>query len=97
MCHYWGNGYDWRAREALLNRFDQFVTTIDGIDVLSTSGDSYTARGLWNFLAEAKEAERELLRGQDRFSADSMDFDNVAQVLQMDGRVHGTLVPAPQH
>ncbi len=39
----------------------------------------------------------ELLRGQDRFSADSMDFDNVAQVLQMDGRVHGTLVPAPQH
>ena len=33
MCHYWGNGYDWRAREALLNRFDQFVTTIDGIDI----------------------------------------------------------------
>ncbi len=33
MCHYWGNGYDWRARETLLNRFDQFVTTIDGIDI----------------------------------------------------------------
>ena len=33
MCHYWGNGYDWRRREALLNRFDQFVTTIDGIDI----------------------------------------------------------------
>ncbi|HEY3348499.1 MAG TPA: VWA domain-containing protein [Thermoanaerobaculia bacterium] len=33
----------------------------DGIDVLSTSGDSYTARGLWNFLAEAKEAESQAL------------------------------------
>jgi lipopolysaccharide export system protein LptC len=38
----------------------------------------------------------ELLRGQDRFTADSLDFDNVGQVLQLDGRVHGTLVPAPQ-
>jgi epoxide hydrolase len=33
MCRYWGSEYDWRAREALLNRFDQFITTIDGIDV----------------------------------------------------------------
>ena len=33
MCHYWANDYDWRAREALLNRFDQFVTTIDGLDI----------------------------------------------------------------
>lgn len=33
MCSYWADGYDWRAREALLNRFDQFVTTIDGLDV----------------------------------------------------------------
>ena len=33
MCHYWGNGYDWREREAQLNRFDQFVTTIDGIHI----------------------------------------------------------------
>jgi lipopolysaccharide export system protein LptC len=37
----------------------------------------------------------ELLRGEDRFSADSMDFDNASQVLQLDGRVHGTLVPTP--
>ena len=35
----------------------------------------------------------ELLRGSDRFTADSMDFDNVDQVLQLQGRVHGTLVP----
>jgi epoxide hydrolase len=33
MCSYWGNEYDWRTREALLNRFDQFVTTIDGLDI----------------------------------------------------------------
>ena len=38
----------------------------------------------------------ELRRGQDRFSADAMDFDNVEQVLQLNGRVRGTLVPAPQ-
>lgn len=35
----------------------------------------------------------ELARGQDRFTADSMAFDNIKQVLQLRGRVHGTLVP----
>jgi len=39
----------------------------------------------------------ELIRGKDSFTADSMDFDNVVQVLQLDGRVHGTLVPTPGH
>lgn len=38
----------------------------------------------------------ELQRGNDRFTADSMEFDNVGQVLQLNGRVHGTLVPTPQ-
>jgi pimeloyl-ACP methyl ester carboxylesterase len=33
MCRYWGTEYDWRVREALLNRFDQFITTIDGLDI----------------------------------------------------------------
>ena len=28
VCDYWANGYDWRAREALLNRFDHFRTEI---------------------------------------------------------------------
>lgn len=37
-----------------------------------------------------------LQRGNDSFSADTMDFDNVEQVLQLQGRVHGTLVPTPQ-
>jgi lipopolysaccharide export system protein LptC len=38
----------------------------------------------------------ELLRGKDSFTADNMDFDNAAQVLQLDGRVRGTLVPTPE-
>lgn len=35
----------------------------------------------------------ELLRGNDRFAADRMDFDNVEQVLQLSGRVKGILMP----
>lgn len=35
----------------------------------------------------------ELRRGKDRFSADRLDFDNIEQVVQLDGRVRGTLVP----
>lgn len=38
----------------------------------------------------------ELLRGTDRFTADTLDFDNVEQVLTLQGRVRGTLVPARQ-
>lgn len=33
MCRYWAEHYDWRSREASLNRFDQFITEIDGLDV----------------------------------------------------------------
>ncbi|MUM34051.1 epoxide hydrolase 1, partial [Mycobacterium sp. CBMA361] len=33
LADYWANGYDWRAREAALNRFDQYVTEIDGLDI----------------------------------------------------------------
>lgn len=35
----------------------------------------------------------ELLRGKDRFTGNSMEFDNGAQTLQLRGRVRGTLVP----
>jgi lipopolysaccharide export system protein LptC len=38
----------------------------------------------------------ELQRGNDRFTADRMDFDSVEQVLRLDGRVRGTLAPTPQ-
>jgi pimeloyl-ACP methyl ester carboxylesterase len=33
VCRYWAEAYDWRRREALLNRFPQFVTEIDGLDI----------------------------------------------------------------
>jgi lipopolysaccharide export system protein LptC len=35
----------------------------------------------------------QLTRGKDRFTADSMDFNNIEQVVQLQGRVRGTLVP----
>lgn len=35
----------------------------------------------------------ELTRGKDRFTADTLEFDNVDQVMQLRGRVRGTLVP----
>jgi epoxide hydrolase len=33
LVAFWADEYDWRARERALNRFDQFVTEIDGIDI----------------------------------------------------------------
>jgi pimeloyl-ACP methyl ester carboxylesterase len=33
LAQYWADEYDWRTREARLNRFDQFVTEIDGLDI----------------------------------------------------------------
>ncbi|MCO5997450.1 epoxide hydrolase family protein [Actinoallomurus rhizosphaericola] len=33
LAAYWRDGYDWRAHEARLNGFPQFMTTIDGQDV----------------------------------------------------------------
>ncbi|HIF93788.1 MAG TPA: epoxide hydrolase [Myxococcales bacterium] len=33
VCDYWGNQYDWRAREERLNRFPQFKTNLNGLDI----------------------------------------------------------------
>jgi pimeloyl-ACP methyl ester carboxylesterase len=33
VCRYWAGQYDWRQREAGLNRFAQFTTEIDGLDI----------------------------------------------------------------
>ena len=33
VCRYWADEYDWRAREARLNEFDQYRTTIDGLGI----------------------------------------------------------------
>ncbi|MBC7468919.1 MAG: LPS export ABC transporter periplasmic protein LptC [Ramlibacter sp.] len=34
-----------------------------------------------------------LIRGGDRFTADTLDFDNVGRVMELNGRVRGILVP----
>ena len=33
LCNYWQHDYDWRAREERLNRFPQFITEIEGVDI----------------------------------------------------------------
>jgi epoxide hydrolase len=33
LAEYWADGYDWRSREAALNKFDQYQTEIDGLDL----------------------------------------------------------------
>ena len=33
VCHYWSTDYDWRAREAALNRFDQFRAEVADLDL----------------------------------------------------------------
>jgi pimeloyl-ACP methyl ester carboxylesterase len=33
VCQYWAEQYDWRAREAYLNAFPQFRTSIDGLGI----------------------------------------------------------------
>src|SRR5215469_12572357 len=33
VAAYWAENYNWRAREALLNRFPQFKTQIDGLGI----------------------------------------------------------------
>ena len=33
LADYWAGEYDWRAREARLNTFEQFVTEVDGLDI----------------------------------------------------------------
>ncbi len=33
LVAYWANQYDWRRCEAMLNKYDQFLTELDGVDV----------------------------------------------------------------
>jgi pimeloyl-ACP methyl ester carboxylesterase len=33
LARYWGTEYDWRKAEARLNKFPQFITEIDGLDI----------------------------------------------------------------
>jgi len=33
LANYWATNYDWRRAEAQLNKYPQFVTNIDGVDI----------------------------------------------------------------
>ena len=33
LAGYWVNGYDWRKTEARMNKYPQFITNIDGVDI----------------------------------------------------------------
>jgi pimeloyl-ACP methyl ester carboxylesterase len=33
LVRYWRGGFDWRAQERALNRFEQFTTTVDGVKI----------------------------------------------------------------
>src|SRR5690606_30779392 len=33
LCDYWRDRYDWRAHEAALNRFPQYLAEVDGVDI----------------------------------------------------------------
>ena len=37
-----------------------------------------------------------LIRGNDRFTADQLDYDNLDRLMELRGRVRGTLVPQPR-
>jgi pimeloyl-ACP methyl ester carboxylesterase len=45
LVAYWGDGYNWRAEEAKLNRWPQFIANIDGIDIhfIHVKGDGSRA------------------------------------------------------
>ncbi len=43
---YWARSYDWRAREARLNRFDQFKTEIEGLGIHFVHVRSHNERAL---------------------------------------------------
>ena len=32
LCEYWRTSYDWRAQEAALNAYTQFISNVDGVD-----------------------------------------------------------------
>lgn len=44
LCRYWAEDYGWRATEARLNAVAQFRTTIDGLDLHSSTPARRTPR-----------------------------------------------------
>lgn len=94
------------ARQALSNADGSEVTLIGDARVLraatiSPAGKSQPAMTFegeqLHALVKTEQLSSDqpviLTRGQDRFTADSMDYDNQQQVMQMQGRVKGVLFP----
>lgn len=60
-------------------------------------GNEFRGEFLHAFLkAERVKSHRpvELIRGNDRFTADALDFDNRERVMELKGRVRGTIQPS---
>ncbi len=79
---------------------DAVVIREAGIDAQGRSRPSLEFRG--EFLQAFMDTERvksnkpvELKRGADRFTADSLDYDNLDRILELRGRVRGVLAPPP--
>ncbi len=94
------------ARQAVTNSDSSEVQLIGNAvvvreEVVDRNGKTYprlTYRS--EFLHAYMDTERvtshkpvELTRGNDRFTAERMDYDNVDQIMQLQGRVRGVLVP----
>jgi lipopolysaccharide export system protein LptC len=63
----------------------------------SLPGSEFRGEFLHAFLkAERVKSHRpvELIRGNDRFTADALDFDNRERVMELKGRVRGTIQPS---
>jgi lipopolysaccharide export system protein LptC len=68
-----------------------------GKDGLIQPGISFASEFLHAFLNTERVKSHKpvtLTRGNDRFTADSMDFDNLDRVMLLNGRVRGQLVPS---
>lgn len=94
------------ADRALSNRDSSEVQLIGHAEVVREAAADRTGEAVprmsfrGEFLHVYMETERvtshkpvELMRGQDRFTADRMDYDNLDQVMKLQGRVRGMLVP----
>ena len=92
------------AQRALTNSDASQVQLIGNAHVLREAVDGKPRMSVKSeFLHADLDTERvrtdkpvELTRVADRFTANSMDFDNIDQVLQLNRRVRGTLAPRPQ-
>jgi lipopolysaccharide export system protein LptC len=78
--------------------FGNAVVTRDTTDAQGQARPRLEFRG--EFLHAFVNTERvkshkpvELIRGNDRFTAENLDYDNIDQVLELRGRVHGVLNP----